>query len=222
MLELTNLVMKFAGRAGGTVEVLRVPSFSLSAGEQVALVGESGQGKTTLLHLLGGILTPTEGAISIDGTDITKLSEAARDRFRAEKIGYVFQSVHLLPAFTALENIELGMMFAHGKSAKARATELLTRVGLGERLNFYPRELSAGQQQRVGIARALANRPKLVLADEPTSALDTTNRDAVLELMLTLCREENAALVVVTHDPQVAGRFPKTIRLTDVNRAAAG
>jgi ABC-type lipoprotein export system ATPase subunit len=112
------------------------------------------------------------------------------------------------------------MMFAHGKSAKARATELLGRVGLAERLHFYPGELSAGQQQRVGIARALANRPKLVLADEPTSALDPTNRDAVLELMLTLCREENAALMVVTHDAQVAGRFPKTVRLTDVNRAA--
>jgi putative ABC transport system ATP-binding protein len=222
MLKVSNLIMRFPGRRGGAVEALRVPFFSLAAGEQIALVGESGQGKTTLLHLIGGILTPTEGRIVIDGEDVTKLSEAARDRFRAQKIGYIFQSFHLLPAFTAQENLELGMMFARRKESRARAKDLLVRVGLGERLDFYPRELSVGQQQRVGIARALANRPALVLADEPTSALDAANRDIALDLIQTLCREENAALILVTHDAQIAARFPRVVHLSDINQAING
>ncbi len=218
MLEISNLVMRYTGREGQSVEVLRIPSFSLAAGEQVALIGESGQGKTTLLHLIAGILTPTEGAVRIGGTDITTLPEAARDRFRAEKIGYVFQTFHLLPGFTARENVELGMLFA-GRSDKARGVDLLGKVGLGERLSFYPRELSSGQQQRVGIARALANKPSLVLADEPTSALDAANRTAVIDLIKTLCREQNASLLLVTHESQVADRFDRVVRLGEINQA---
>ncbi|MBI4750331.1 MAG: ABC transporter ATP-binding protein [Acidobacteria bacterium] len=218
MLHVTNLRMTYPGRNGEPVEVLWIPSFSLAAGEQVALLGESGQGKTTLLHLLAGILTPTEGQVVLGGTDLTRLSEAARDRFRAEKIGYIFQNIHLLPAFTAQENLELGMLFAHRKHSAARAKELLTKVGLAERLNFYPGELSAGQQQRVGIARALANQPVLVLADEPTSALDANNRETALDLMQNLCREQNTALLVVTHDQQVAARFSRIWQLAELNQ----
>ncbi|MBX7221128.1 MAG: ABC transporter ATP-binding protein [Blastocatellia bacterium] len=218
MLHLSNLTMQYQGRDGGTVQVLNIPEFSLAAGEQVALIGESGQGKTTLLHLIAGILTPTSGKIELAGVILNNLSEAARDRFRAEKIGYIFQSFHLLPGFTAQENLELGIMFAGRGGGPARAKGLLQQVGLAERLHFYPRELSAGQQQRVGIARALANQPVLVLADEPTSALDAGNRETALQLMIDLCREQNAALLVVTHDRAVAARFPRVVELKDINQ----
>ncbi len=201
------------------VQVLDVPEWTVAAGEQVALIGVSGSGKTTLLNVIAGIITPDRGEVRLDDTDLVRLDEAQRDRFRATYIGYVFQNILLLPAFTALENVALGMKFADHRAGTARAQVMLEKVGLRDRARYFPRQLSAGQQQRVGIARALANRPKLVLADEPTSALDARNRDAVLDLMQTLCLDIGAALIVVTHDEAVARRFPTTLRLSEINRA---
>ncbi len=220
MLHLRNLRLDYPSPAGEPPSrVLDVPSWTVGAGEQLALVGASGSGKTTLLNVIAGIVAPDEGEVRLDDTDIARLDEARRDRFRAAHIGYVFQSIHLLPAFTALENVALGMKFAANRAGAAQAQALLEKVGLRDRARYFPRQLSAGQQQRVGIARALANRPKLVLADEPTSALDARNRDAALDLMQKLCAEIGAALIVVTHDDAVARRFPTALRLSDINRA---
>ncbi|MCS7081067.1 MAG: ABC transporter ATP-binding protein [Chloracidobacterium sp.] len=220
MLNLRNLRLEYPSPGGEPpVRVLDIPTWTVAAGEQVALVGASGSGKTTLLNVIAGLVTPDEGEVRLDDTDITRLDEVRRDRFRAAHIGYVFQNIHLLPAFTALENVALGMKFADNRAGATYAQALLDKVGLRERARYFPRQLSAGQQQRVGVARALANRPKLVLADEPTSALDARNRDAVLDLMQKLCAEIGAALIVVTHDEAVARRFPTVLRLSDINRA---
>ncbi|MFQ3591267.1 MAG: ABC transporter ATP-binding protein [Chloracidobacterium sp.] len=219
MLDIRNLRLAYSSPDGEPpTPVIDTPNWSVAAGAQVALVGASGSGKTTLLNLIAGIVLPDSGEVRLDNTDITRLNEAHRDRFRADNIGYIFQSVHLLPAFTALENVALGMKFAANRAGTAHALDLLEKVGLRERARYFPRQLSAGQQQRVGIARALANRPKLVLADEPTSALDSRNRDAVLDLMQRLCTDIGAALIVVTHDEAVARRFPTTLHLSDINR----
>jgi putative ABC transport system ATP-binding protein len=197
--------------------VLDIPDWGVAAGEQVVLLGASGSGKTTLLHVVAGLILPTSGEVRLGDTDITRLDEASRDRFRAANIGYIFQQVHLLPAFTALENVLLGMKFADNRAGTAEALALLESVGLRERARYFPRQLSAGQQQRVGIARALANRPRLVLADEPTSALDARHRDVVIDLMQRMCQDIGAALIVVTHDEAVARRFPTAVRLADIN-----
>jgi len=218
LLQIRQLHVQYPGPDGEPpTPVLDIPDWGVAAGEQVALVGASGSGKTTLLHVVAGIVLPDSGEVRLGDTDITRLDEASRDRFRAANIGYIFQQVHLLPAFTALENVLLGMTFADNRAGTAEALALLESVGLRERARYFPRQLSAGQQQRVGIARALANRPRLVLADEPTSALDARHRDAVIDLMQRLCQDIGAALVVVTHDEAVARRFPTTIRLADIN-----
>src|SRR5207237_4627510 len=156
------------------------------------------------LHLIAGILTPDAGEILFGGVDITKLSEASRDIFRGRHIGYIFQTHHLLPGFTALENVLLGMSFTGRKPDPDWGVHLLNEVGLSDRLHYKPAKLSVGQQQRVAVARALANRPKLVLADEPTGALDEKNAQQVLELIRKLCREVNADLMLVTHDLNIA------------------
>src|SRR5439155_5129902 len=176
-LTLSQLRKKYVGPDGSVVPVVDIGEFQLADGEQVALVGSSGSGKTTLLHLIAGILTPDAGQIlfnsdAADRVDLTRLSEAERDIFRGRHIGYIFQTHHLLPGFTALENVLLGMSFTGRKHDPAWATHLLKEVGLADRLNYKPQKLSVGQQQRVAVARALANRPTLVLADEPTGALD--------------------------------------------------
>lgn len=218
LLQIRQLRVQYSGPDGEPpTPVLDLPEWDLAAGEQVALLGASGSGKTTLLHVVAGIVVPDSGTVRLGETEITRLDEASRDRFRAANIGYIFQQVHLLPAFTALENVLLGMKFADNRAGTARALALLESVGLRERARYFPRQLSAGQQQRVGIARALANQPRLVLADEPTSALDARHRDAVLDLMQRLCREIGAALIVVTHDEAVARRFPTAIWLADIN-----
>src|SRR6266403_1070411 len=187
---------------GSLLEVIRLRQFELAVGEQAVLVGESGSGKRTLLNLIAGILLPDEGEIMVNSTDPTKLSEAARDRFRAANIGYVFQSFNLLQGFTALENVLLGQMFGGGNGGSDRARELLKSVGLEHRLHHKPRALSVGEQQRVAIARALVNAPPLVLADEPTGSLDSKNGAAVLELLQRICAETGHTLLVVTHDAQ--------------------
>ena len=201
---------------GNLLEVVRINQLDLGAAEQVALVGQSGSGKSTLLNLIAGILLPDQGQIVVNGTDVTALSEAKRDQFRAANIGYVFQSFNLLQGFTALENVLLGQMFSSGGRNGERAVKLLDTVGLGKRLHHKPRALSVGEQQRVAIARALVNAPPLVLADEPTGSLDSKNGAIVLELLQTICADNKHTLLVVTHDPTVMGQFKKVIRLEDL------
>ena len=216
VLSLRNVSKSFREADGNLLEVISLRQFELGAGEQAVLVGESGSGKSTLLNLIAGILLPDEGEIVVNGTDPTKLSEAARDRFRAANIGYVFQSFNLLQGFTALENVLLGQMFGGGNGDADRAVQLLKSVGLEHRLHHKPRALSVGEQQRVAIARALVNAPPLVLADEPTGSLDAKNGMAVLELLRRICTEGNHTLLLVTHDPQVMKSFKKIVRLEDL------
>jgi len=219
VLEATDLVKRYVAPDGGTTTVLDVPHFSLDAGEHAALRGESGSGKTTLLHCLAGILTPDGGHVTVDGMAISSGREATRDAIRAAKIGYVFQTFNLLQGLTALENVELGMMFS-GHRSPGRARHLLDRVGLADRLHYRPSQLSVGQQQRVAVARALANAPKVVLADEPTGNLDHRRASESLELMREICRESDAALLVVSHSTETLAAFDRVQSLSELNRAA--
>jgi ABC-type lipoprotein export system ATPase subunit len=223
-VELRALKKQYVGPDGSIVPVIDVPKLLLGDGEQVALVGGSGSGKTTLLHLVSGILAPDSGQVLFQSAgsevDLSQLNEADRDVFRGRYIGYIFQTHHLLPGFTALENVLLGMSFSGRPAEPAWARELLAAVGLSERLNYKPARLSVGQQQRVAVARALANRPRVVLADEPTGALDVRNAQQVLELIRKLCAEIQATLVMVTHDPAISGQFPRVLSLAEINRAA--
>lgn len=215
-LNLDNVKKSYREPDGSILPVLNVTRFSLAAGEQAALVGQSGGGKTTLLNVIAGISTPDAGAVVVDGVDVTRLPEPARDRFRAERIGIVFQTFHLLPAFTALENVLLGMSFS-GKANRQFARDLLARVGLDKRLHHRPGQLSVGEQQRVSVARALANRPKLMLADEPTASVDVANQDNILSLIQQGCRDHNVSLLLVTHSREVASRFERVEQLADFN-----
>ena len=221
MIHLREVRKTFAQPGGGRLTVLDVPSFAMAAGEQVALVGQSGGGKTTLLHLIAGLLAADSGTVQVAGIDLMGLSEQGRDRFRAASVGYVFQTFNLMPAFSAIENVRLGMTFARGKSDAARAAELLDRVGLSDRAAYRPDQLSVGQQQRVAIARALAGRPKVLLADEPTANVDPVSAENVLRLIRDSCREENVSLLCVTHDRSVAEQFDRIDRLEDINQAFA-
>jgi len=226
-LELRELRKRFIGPDGSVVPVVDVAQFDVGDGEQVALVGTSGSGKTTLLHLIAGILAPDSGRISFTANgegpvNIATLPEAQRDIFRGRHIGYIFQTHHLLPGFTALENVLLGMSFTGRKHDPAWATHLLREVGLADRLNYKPAKLSVGQQQRVAVARALANRPQLVLADEPTGALDANNAQQVLELIRKLCSEVRASLLLVCHDPQITAQLPRAVTLAELNSAVIG
>ena len=218
MLHLDNVKKSFDQQNGTRLTILDIPEFRLAAGEQMVLMGRSGCGKTTMLHVIAGISTPDSGAVQIDGLDITRLSEAGRDRFRAEKIGYVFQTFNLLKGFTALENVVLGMSFARGRFDRERALHLLDRVGLADRAHHKPGQLSVGQQQRVAVARSMANRPKLLLADEPTANVDPASQQIVVDLIRDTCREEEVSLLMVTHAPEVADQFEKQVRLEDVNQ----
>jgi putative ABC transport system ATP-binding protein len=220
LLEITQLKKSFITPDGDTHTVVDVPSFKMAAAEQVAMSGESGSGKTTLLHLIAGILKPDSGSIMLAGQEMSALGEPARDRLRATAIGYIFQTFNLLQGYTCLENVLLGMSFGPGADREfARA--LLTRVGLDQRLQHHPRQLSTGQQQRVAVARALANRPKLVLADEPTGNLDHKSAAEALALIREACRESGAALLLVSHDREVLAQFETVHALAQLNRAAA-
>jgi putative ABC transport system ATP-binding protein len=201
--------------------ILDIAEFRLAAAEQMVLVGRSGCGKTTLLHVIAGISNPDSGSVELDGCDITSLSEPGRDRIRADKIGYVFQTFNLLPGFSALENVLLAMTFAAGRADARRAAALLGRVGLGHRLSHKPTMLSVGEQQRVAVARALANRPKLLLADEPTANVDSRNQQQIIDLIRETSGEENVALILVTHTPEVAEQFDRVERLDEFNLAVA-
>jgi len=219
LLQLTGLSKAYPLPGGGEHRVVDVGEFSLAAGAQLALRGESGSGKTTFLHLLAGILAPDAGRITLDGRELAVLGEAGRDRVRAETIGYIFQTFNLLQGHTVLENVELGMAFGRGVD-RARATALLQRVGLGDKLGHFPRQLSTGQQQRVAVARALANKPKLVLADEPTGNLDRKNSREALALIREVCRENGAALLLVSHDEEVLAQFEQVQDFAALNPAA--
>ena len=214
-LRIRDLVKRFRDPEGGEHVAVDLPALDLEAGEALAESGESGAGKTTLLHVISGILPADGGTVEIAGERMTGLSEAARDRLRERRIGYVFQTFNLMPSMTALENVELGMTFRPkaGTSPVVAARAALARVGLGNRAGHRPHQLSVGQQQRVAIARALAGKPTLVLADEPTSNLDAANGKACLALLREFAAESGAALLVVSHDAEVLAAFPKTLRL---------
>ncbi|MBX7167164.1 MAG: ABC transporter ATP-binding protein [Pirellulales bacterium] len=220
MLQLRDVVKTFLLPDGSALRILEVRNFQVAAGEQLALVGRSGSGKTTLLHIIAGISRPDSGAVEINGTDITQLPEAARDRFRALRIGYVFQTFNLLPGFSALENVLLSMAFTGERTDPERARSLLQRVGLGHRLGHRPPMMSVGEQQRVAVARALANKPRLVLADEPTANVDSKHQQQVVDLLRQTCRDEGAALIVVTHSDDVSTQFDRLERLDDINLVA--
>ncbi|MEJ7810440.1 MAG: ABC transporter ATP-binding protein [Gemmatimonadaceae bacterium] len=195
--------------------VLRDVSFTVDAGDWVAIVGPSGSGKTTLLGLLAGLDTPSAGAVLLDGTDLGPLGEDARARVRGEKVGFIFQSFQLIPTLTAAENVQVPLELRGDRGATDRAREWLERVGLGSRLDHYPAQLSGGEQQRVAIARAFANAPRVLFADEPTGNLDSATGARIVELLETLNRESRTTVVLVTHDAELAARAGRTIRLAD-------
>ncbi|MCY2977279.1 MAG: ABC transporter ATP-binding protein [Planctomycetota bacterium] len=221
MLEIRDLKKSYAEPSGNPLVIIDIPRLDIGAGEQVVLRGESGGGKTTLLHLISGIVTADSGSIKLDGMELNKFSESARDRIRADKMGYVFQTFNLLPGFTALENVRLGMTFARKKMNLERAKELMNRVGLADRMNYMPNQLSVGQQQRVAVARALANKPRLLLADEPTANVDPANQNRIIELIQEVCRVDVVAILLVTHSDEISKRFERVERLEQINRAIA-
>ncbi|MFM1987840.1 MAG: Lipoprotein-releasing system ATP-binding protein LolD [Pseudomonadota bacterium] len=200
--------------AGGWLTILDDVGFTVDSGDTVAIVGASGSGKSTLLGLLAGLDLPTSGRVVASGQDLFALDEDARARWRAETVGFVFQSFQLLPQMTALENVMLPLELADARDAAPRARDLLARVGLADRAGHYPRTLSGGEQQRVALARAFAPRPALLFADEPTGSLDHATGQRVIELLFELNRESGATLVLVTHDPALAGRCAHTLRLS--------
>jgi len=218
MLQLENLKKSYPVPDGGILPVLDVPNFAVAEGEQMVLLGRSGCGKTTLLHVIAGLSRADSGVIQLDGYDLSQLSEAGRDRYRAAKLGYVFQTFNLLPGFSALENVLLGMTFARGKLQVSRAKELLDRVGLSDRAHHKPNALSVGQQQRVAVARALANKPKLLLADEPTANVDPANQQNTIDLIRQTCSDENITLILVTHATEVSDQFDRVDRLEEINQ----
>jgi len=223
ILRIRGLVKSYADPDGGRVRVVDLPSLDVASGTQMAIAGESGTGKTTLLHLIAGITPADDGVIEVGGERMTGRSERVRDRLRAKHIGILFQTFNLLPTLTALENVALGMTFRPKVEGKPRALalEALQRVGLANRVNYRPSQLSVGQQQRVAIARSLVGRPALLLADEPTSNLDARRAEEGLDLIQGFARDAGAALLLVSHDPRALERFELRMDLEAPERAPA-
>ena len=214
MLVASGLTKEFPSGAQ-RLTVLRDVSFDIPDGTFVAIVGPSGSGKTTLLGLLAGLDTPTRGEVRLDGAALQTMDEDARARLRGEKVGFVFQTFQLIPTLTAVENVGVPLELRGIAGADDRAREILTRVGLSERLDHYPSQLSGGEQQRVAIARAFANRPKVLFADEPTGNLDGATGATIIALLEELNKAEGATIVLVTHDMALAERAQRIIRLKD-------
>ncbi len=210
MIRLENL--RF-GYHGGH-DVLRLDSFELAANSNVLVVGPSGCGKTTLLHLIAGLLLPTHGRVRVDGQDLAELSRRERDRFRGQRIGVVLQQFHLLPTLTALQNLLVAQSIAGLPVDRTAAHAMLRSLGVDERVDAFPHQLSVGQQQRVAIARALVNRPKLLLADEPTSSLDDEACSVVADLLLDATQRQGASLLIATHDTRLKARISRQLALS--------
>jgi ABC-type lipoprotein export system ATPase subunit len=221
-ITLQGVTKAFPLGDGEALEALNIPALELPVGSYTVLKGPSGSGKTTLLNLIAGITTPSSGTIRLHGTDLFALPEARRDRFRAEHIGYIFQTFNLLAPFTALENVLLAMLFTPKlpkQAQRRRAAAMLSSLGLGARLAHRPYQLSRGEQQRVAIARALVNDPPVILADEPCASLDPKTAQVVLSEFLAICRKERKTLLVVSHDEQVLQEAEQILDMALINRA---
>lgn len=210
MIRLENLRFSYHGDD----DVLRLDSFELAAKSNVLVVGPSGCGKTTLLHLIAGLLVPTRGRVKVDGQDLAELSPRERDRFRGQRIGVVLQQFHLLPTLTALQNLLVAQSIAGLPVDHTAARAMLRSLGVDERVDAFPHQLSVGQQQRVAIARALVNRPKLLLADEPTSSLDDETCSLVADLLLDATQRQGASLLIATHDTRLKARISRQLALS--------
>ncbi len=217
ILKMTDCT--FAVEKPQPMEILRVDDFSVSRGEMCAVFGPSGSGKTTLFNMIAGLLSPSSGQMEIAGHNLAVMSEYERDRFRGRNIGFVFQSFNLLHGLSALENVLIGMTLSGAGAERERAVWLLTEVGLSNRLDHLPDQLSIGEQQRVAIARALAHRPLLLLADEPTGSLDPVRAAEVMELIISLAGKEGCTLLAISHDLELIERFPSKVSIKDLNRA---
>jgi ABC-type lipoprotein export system ATPase subunit len=218
IIELDSLEITF--RTGkDSLTVLDVRHWQVQQKDQVALFGPSGSGKSTFLHVLAGLLPVTRGRVMVCGHSLEGMSEVKRDRFRSQYIGYIYQNFNLLQGYTALENVLMGMTFSPRKSDREEAKHLLGEVGLSHRLNYFPSQMSFGEQQRVAVARALANRPQLLLADEPTASLHPVNKEDVLRLLREICEKYGCTLVLVTHEREIIALFEKTVTFLEFNRA---
>ncbi len=214
MIEISGLIKTLYG-GGHKVEILKSIDLTIPTGQFIAITGHSGSGKTTLLSLIAGLDAPTDGKINIDGQDITKLNEDELALLRGNRFGFIFQNFHLIPTLTALENVVLSLELNNTPGATKKSEDLLSKVGLGDRLNHYPAQLSGGEQQRLSIARAFVNEPDIILADEPTGNLDSKNSDHIMNLIQELHQIKQATIILVTHELQVANQSQRILTLED-------
>ena len=214
MIEISGLIKTLYG-GGHKVEILKSIDLTIPTGQFIAITGHSGSGKTTLLSLIAGLDAPTDGKINIDGQDITKLNEDELALLRGNRFGFIFQNFHLIPTLTALENVVLSLELNNTPGATKKSEDLLSKVGLGDRLNHYPAQLSGGEQQRLSIARAFVNEPDIILADEPTGNLDSKNSDHIMNLIQELHQIKQATIILVTHESQVANQSQRILTLED-------
>lgn len=221
LVELQSVRKSYTEPGGKLLPILDIEHFAVEPGEQVVIRGRSGCGKTTLLHSIAGLTTIDSGQVVIKGVNVADKAEVVRDRFRARNIGYVFQTFNLLQAFTALENVMLGMTFTGRPRSREQAIKVLDQVGLSHRLHHKPSALSVGEQQRVAVARALVNQPVLLLADEPTANVDPGHQQQVIDLLRETCREHQVAMILVTHATEVSDQFERVEQLEEINQVRA-